>query len=352
MISQKYSIAIDFGTTNIDAVLLDLENKSEVRRNTISNSQNKISPDIITRIFYAIENNAYNEIQKTAYEDLNNIIGLLVKKSSIDYSNIGEILVISNPAMMHFLLGMNVEGLSKFPYESKITGTETLEAVSINNKLINAKIKFLPIISGYIGSDFISAVISTRLIEKKEKKILVDLGTNAEIAIWNGEDLYCTSAAAGPAFGYKGSEVISNIATMLKFHLISNTGAIVDHRYKGIISPIMIRSLQLAKSAVKSAIEVLLKEANISEKDLKEIYIAGVFGELIHPWSAMFIGMIPSIDIGKIRSVGNAALNGAKKILLGNAGEDKINELITKSKLVFLNDIVDFQDMYVKNINF
>lgn len=348
----KYGIAIDLGTTNIAAVLLDLEEKKEIEKSTLANSQNRISPDIVTRIQEALTEDGKEKCRALVYKDINEIVDTLVSKSTIDYSMIDKILVVANPAMMHFFLGADVAGLSKFPYEFRVTGKEILEGTQLNEKLVNAKIFSLPLISGFIGSDFICSVLSTKLLQKTNNKILVDLGTNAEIGLWNGENLLCTSAAAGAAFGFKGSEVISNVATMLKFRLVSNTGVIVDSRYKGIISPIMVRSLQLAKAAVRSAIEILLNEGKVNEKELKEIYLAGVFGELMHPWSAMFIGMVPSIDVGKIKSVGNAALAGGVQYLLGEVSEDDLNEVITKTKVIYLNEIEDFQSIFIRNINF
>ena len=57
-----------------------------------------------------------------------------------------------------------------------------------------------------------------------------------------------------------------------------------------------IRQLQLAKAAVRTAIDIVMEEAGVSPQELENIYMAGAFGSYVDPENAMRIKMIPSVD--------------------------------------------------------
>jgi uncharacterized 2Fe-2S/4Fe-4S cluster protein (DUF4445 family) len=63
-----------------------------------------------------------------------------------------------------------------------------------------AIIEVMPPLAGFVGSDLLAGALCTRLVEKEPGTLLIDFGTNSEIALWDGESLLVTSAAGGPAF--------------------------------------------------------------------------------------------------------------------------------------------------------
>ncbi len=77
-----------------------------------------------------------------------------------------------------------------------------------------------------------------------------------------------------------------------------------------------VRELQLASGAIRAGINLLLKRAGLSPQDLDTVFLAGAFGNFIRRSSAVRIGLLPPLDPQRIRSVGNAALLGAKIALL------------------------------------
>jgi len=54
-----------------------------------------------------------------------------------------------------------------------------------------------------------------------------------------------------------------------------------------------IREVQLAKSAIRSGIEILIRHAGIMYEDIDKVYIAGGFGNYMSIESAAAIGLIP-----------------------------------------------------------
>jgi uncharacterized 2Fe-2S/4Fe-4S cluster protein (DUF4445 family) len=58
----------------------------------------------------------------------------------------------------------------------------------------------LPLVSGFIGSDTVGVVLATGLHKSKKPKIALDIGTNGEIVLSDGQRMVACSCAAGPAF--------------------------------------------------------------------------------------------------------------------------------------------------------
>jgi uncharacterized 2Fe-2S/4Fe-4S cluster protein (DUF4445 family) len=75
-----------------------------------------------------------------------------------------------------------------------------------------------------------------------------------------------------------------------------------------------IRSVQLAKGALRAGAEILLHRYGIDKPD--RVILAGAFGSYIDPQFALAIGMLPSLEPERVISVGNAAGDGARFALL------------------------------------
>jgi uncharacterized 2Fe-2S/4Fe-4S cluster protein (DUF4445 family) len=113
-----------------------------------------------------------------------------------------------------------------------------------------------------------------------------------------------------------------------------------------------IREIQLAKGAVAAGIRILLKEANIEDNDIDEIVLTGAFGNIIKTASAIKIGIIPAISIGKVKSIGNAAGQGAEKLLLSETLRDIADKLSKKIFYVELSSHSDFQNIFTDSLFF
>ena len=108
-----------------------------------------------------------------------------------------------------------------------------------------------------------------------------------------------------------------------------------------------IREIQMGKAAIRAGIELLSRKVTP-----ENIYLAGAFGAQIDLKSAMGIGLFSESDIAKIKSVGNAALEGAQKFLLDEAGEARIKEMVSCAKEILLANEPEFEEYYIKYMQF
>lgn len=113
-----------------------------------------------------------------------------------------------------------------------------------------------------------------------------------------------------------------------------------------------IREVQLAKAAIFSGINILMKNLELEADDLDRISIAGAFGNYIDKESALAVGLLPKVDIEKIVSVGNAAGVGASLALLSETMESDAKEISSKIEHIELSTYAGFQDEYFRAMNF
>ncbi|MGB9683186.1 MAG: ASKHA domain-containing protein, partial [bacterium] len=270
----------------------------------------------------------------------------------------------------------------------------------------------LPNISSYVGADTIGVVLSAGLYKGNGIKLAIDIGTNGEMVLKDNERFFACSTAAGPAFeganitygmrgargaidhisvddgglkihiiddvppiGICGSGLLDAIAVMLELGMLDETGRIIEpngelfkdlirngpngkefvlkaHGKEIPISQKDIRELQLAKGAIRAGIEILLEESGRNIDDIDTVYLAGAFGTFLSPESAIKIGLLPPLPLERVRSIGNAAGEGAKLALM-NKDYRSIAENIAKDiYYIELSSRKDFQDKFMDAMYF
>jgi uncharacterized 2Fe-2S/4Fe-4S cluster protein (DUF4445 family) len=111
-----------------------------------------------------------------------------------------------------------------------------------------------------------------------------------------------------------------------------------------------IRSLQLAKAALRAGEEILLKRYGVEQPD--GVIMAGAFGTYIDKHHALAIGMLPECDPDIVTSVGNAAGDGARFALISLAKRREAAWAARKAEFVELAIDPDFQRQYVEAMYF
>jgi uncharacterized 2Fe-2S/4Fe-4S cluster protein (DUF4445 family) len=113
-----------------------------------------------------------------------------------------------------------------------------------------------------------------------------------------------------------------------------------------------VRELQLAKGAVAAGVVTLMAEMGIEPDDIKRVYLAGALGNYVNPYSAMRIGLIPGLGPELVTSLGNAASTGASMVLLSKDYWHWANELSDTIEHVELSSRLDFNDYFIRNMDF
>jgi len=245
---------------------------------------------------------------------------------------------------------------------------------------------------------------------------LLDIGTNTEVVVGNKKRLLACSCASGPAFegahikygmkassgaiesaqidaetlevrfktiddreprGLCGSGIVDIVAGMVRARIIDENGTIrhdadtqrIRVGKSGIREFIVVqtgeeeagdivvtqedmREIQLAKAAIRTGISILMQEVNTKLEQIGRVYMAGAFGSYVDPTSARIIGMIPSVPLSIVTSVGNAAGTGARMALVSSKAR-RICERISRSvEYIELATHSNFRSTFAESLRF
>ena len=111
-----------------------------------------------------------------------------------------------------------------------------------------------------------------------------------------------------------------------------------------------VRAIQLAKAALKAGIDLLLEHAELDSAD--EIRLAGAFGAHIDPHHAILVGLIPDIDVERVRAVGNSAGSGAARLLLSGEQRAEVEAVVRDVTKIETATEPRFQEHFVTALGF
>lgn len=383
---EKLVLAVDIGTTTIAAYLMDGKIGTELGHFSSLNPQRVHGADVISRLEYANKSKENALLMCREIDDcITDGLKKLLNGSGKDVSDV-ERTYVGNTVMMHIAAGYDAESLAKAPFVPFYTNAH-------RRKLNENVIRFGGCISGYVGADTVAASLACDIDKTEKTTLLIDIGTNGEIVLKHDGRMFCCSCAAGPAFegahiacgsgavtgaidhvfrkedgtyGYSvignvepvslcGSALVDAVALIVEDELISPSGRMKERVYisKNVyIDPADIREVQLAKAAIAAGIEILLTNAGIEAEDVEEVLIAGGFGNYIRVSSACTIGMLPKAFEPRVRTVGNAAGDGAKQQALCKNCRTRADYLRGSIKYIELSAQEDFEDIFTEKLLF
>ncbi len=373
-------LVIDIGTTTVAAILY--EKKTVVKTITEANYQVTYGADVISRISY----------EQTNPGLLSKLLRKQVKDIIEQCNTPKNIVIVGNTVMLHFLTEQSVIPLGEAPYlPSDWFGKEY--------DLFGVPCYLAPCISAFVGADITAGILASRMTESKESSMLVDLGTNGEIAYFDGDTLYTTSTAAGPAFegagifmgmpakpgaidrvtyengivlhhtigdaspcGISGSGIVDVLSVMKQTGVMEESGYLDEKHHlcqrdfhgkpcfyipgtEVIIRASDIRKLQLAKAAIHAGMLTLTKQVDT-------LYLSGGFGSKINFENATAIGLLPQGFAKVNKALGNTALFGGTLALFSKDARKKMSELSKKAKTIPLHQNPKFTEYYMETMSF
>ncbi|MBW7989015.1 MAG: DUF4445 domain-containing protein [Planctomycetes bacterium] len=374
---KNFAVAVDLGTTTVVAHLVDLTKAITIDTEATYNSQINFGEDYIRRIIYAEEHDAFDEMQNRIVNDVNNLIVTLATRQKVDLQDLNAIVCAGNTAMIHFLLNLDPTRIRREPYIASAGFVPPIRAAEVGIQINKRGLLYcLPGVAAYIGSDIVAGVLATRIFTQKGISLFIDIGTNGEVVLGNKEWLTCASSSAGPAFegsgvkhgmragagaiekltilddgsielktigekhpvGICGSGLLDTLAELFTKGIIDRTGRLKDNgqprltegnegrqfqisaadneHHEIVITQPDIDNLIRSKAGVFASIKVLMEATQTKAEDLDAVYLAGGFGNFLNIQQAVNIGMLPDVQLEKMRFVGNTSIAGAKTVLL------------------------------------
>lgn len=401
-------LAVDLGTTKVAGYLVDLSTGATLASEGVMNPQISYGEDVMARVAFALEGDEEARLlEQTVVTGIDEMAAELCRQVGADPSEIVEAVVVGNTAMHHLLLGLPVRQLGNAPYLAATSDALDVKARDVGFHFASGTyVHLLPNIAGFVGADHVATILSTGLDQAEETAIVLDIGTNTEIALHHQGRLITCSTASGPAFegahiscgmraaegaiervevsdsvvkyqtindrpavGVCGSGILDVVAQLYRNDILDMKGGmqegharvrnaaggrefvLVSAEESGtgqdiVVSRADIGEIQLAKAAMRAGINVLLAEAGIGAGDVQRFIVAGAFGTYIDVQSAMDIAMFPELPLERFQQVGNAAGAGARMALLSLAARRHAADIARKAEYIELTNDMRFTEQF------
>ncbi|MFL7838792.1 MAG: ASKHA domain-containing protein [Candidatus Promineifilaceae bacterium] len=388
---RPLGFAVDLGTTKIAAYLVDLETGADLAAAGAPNPQIGYGEDVISRLNHVHRNAEGGRVLAAkVQETLNELLAQLLSQVGASAGQVVDACIVGNTAMIHLLLQLPVRQLAVSPYVAAVGSALTVPAAELHLDMApGAAVYIPPCIGGFVGADHVAMILASDL-DRHDKIVLgVDIGTNTEIAIRKPGMSFLTSAscASGPAFegahisdgmraasgaiekvritdtevqmttiddapavGLCGSGIIDVAAELYRSGLINQRGRfqkensrVEDGRFGTefclvpaaqsgsgrdvVITQKDVNEIQLAKGAIHAGLQILLEATGTAPEEVAEVIVAGAFGSFLNIENALAMGLFPELPNAQFSQVGNAAVIGAKWMLISQAARRRAEKI-------------------------
>jgi uncharacterized 2Fe-2S/4Fe-4S cluster protein (DUF4445 family) len=400
-----YGVAVDLGTTYIRLSLWNRQSGRRIGSRYSINPQVAHGADVLTRL----------DTERLGDHD-SRIIGQEARKAIIDgirdilnremgevapiLTKIGKVLIVGNTAMLTLICGNSSDNLYQPENWQQPIACRPIDVEAWCNAwhMPHAEISIAQPLAGFIGSDLLADLIATAITEQPQPMLLADFGTNTEIALWDGHNLWATSVPGGPAFegvgmrnglaaetgaicriskedghwqlhtlgeapaqGYCASGFVDAMALLLEENLLKPSGRFAQIPPAGgylldaanphtAIFASDVDIFQRAKASTAAAMTYLLATASLKVDDLQALWICGSFGQHLDLNNAMRVGLLPVIDLERVRLLANASLAGCEKLLLDPAAEALVNNFVELAHVVNLGGVFEYEERFIDNL--
>ena len=402
-----YGLAVDLGTTHIRLALWDRKAGRRIATRTGANPQAAFGADVLNRLDASLVSpDRTGQIAVLARDailhGLHDMLARDVGEVTPMMAEIGQVVLVGNTAMVALLTEIGAAALIDPANWLRSIDYQPSRREDWQSKWRMPHAKFLvpAPVAGFIGCDLLADCIATHILDDLPGTLLLDIGTNTEIALWDGKTLHVTSVPGGPAFegagiqngmaaeagaisrvqrsqsgaafncaiigqdeatGLCGSGLVDGVAVLLGAGLLKPSGrfsvapgpegfALIPDNPRSAIAGRAVDAFQRAKAAVAAAQEELLRAAGMTGGDLLRLIVCGAFGRHLDISNAQQVGLLPMIDADRVELHADAALAGAEQALLNDDAADLFTQLRDKTNGINLAIINGYEDHFVGHL--
>ena len=402
--AHVFGVAVDLGTTHIRVSLWDRRRGCRIASRRGHNPQARYGADVLTRLVAARAPTVALELAELArqaiLDALHDMLARDVGEVTPMLAEIGQVVIAGNTAMLALLTGHGGEALlAPDNWQSQID-CAPLDSQAWQQAwhLPNARIDLLPPVAGFVGSDLVAGLLATGIVDDPPGTLFIDVGTNTEIAVWDGQTIHVTSVPGGPAFesggvgfgmpaepgaicavrrsgsgfafdvigggearGFCGSGLLDAVAVLLEAGLLKPSGRFVEayaangyqldpDNARTAVSGSTIDAFQRAKAATAAAIAVLLAESALEARQIRRLVVCGAFGHHLNVANACLLGLLPELPMASVELFSDATLGGCETLLTRGESAATLHRLADRLSLINVTFVPWYEDRYIEEL--
>ncbi len=409
-LSSDRSIALDLGSTTLAGRLVDSAG-AVLAAAQVANPQCCHGADILLRLQRAHAGEA-EQLQSLVIDGLRCLVRQLLDVAGCESGDIVSAAAAGNPGLTCLLLQLPVTDVLFPPHKPPFRELSSIPVNTIDLGL-SVPLELFPPVSGFVGGDLAACLLALRA--SAPGTLLIDIGTNAELALWDGQRWWVTSAAAGPAFeggnissgmtlaagavtdvqrhgdrlqltvagngealGLCGSGLAALVAAARQGGLIDASGRILSAdevetnlvrylvRHEGIwairyyrsavaellLTQADLRNFQVAKGAVRAGVQVLLDRGGFQPDHVPQVVLTGALGTALPVAALKMVALLPEPMLDKTSLVANGVLAGLQAYLNAINGRQKLAGLIASMQPFPLSGTPAFERHFLASLEF
>lgn len=406
------ALAVDLGTTSVYWRVLALDGAepgATVAEGHFLNPQAGAGADVMSRLAVARTPQGRARLAGLAREAVRRIVDGLRSSDGM----VARVCLAANTAMTDIFLDRDVEGLCAAPYRAAHAGHETACLPGLPPVYIPPLPA--PFVGGDVSAGlaallevrtprpFVLADLGTNgelaLVTAQGKLLLASVplgpaleGIGPECGQLAGPNVvtdfslspaglaaHSPDGSSGPARGISATGYLSLLGLLLQLGLLDASG-LFAHASSPSLMPLarklaaglrkergrthlhLPRGLRLAaadveellkvKAAFALALDALLAAARVPPRDVAALCLAGALGEHIRPDILEQLGFVPAGLGSRIRTVGNASLDGAALLALHPEKGAALARLCAGARVLPLVEDPDFHHAYLRRMRF
>ena len=390
-------IAIDVGTTNLGLAFWGEESRGRLAVRRGLNPQSRFGSDVVTRLQAARDPVVARDLAHAVELAVAEALREMVVSDGFEVAARPTVVAVGNTAMLSLLHGSQGRLLDPESWAGPATWLSEKQLHWRLSAGCEAAVHVVQPLAGFVGSDLLAAVLAANLLQGEVPALLLDFGTNTEIALWDGETLWVTSAAGGPAFegsgvrcavpadtgaisrvragtplhfevmgggqptGVCGSGLVDWVACLCQTGMLSSRGNLVDGAAeealslggKGseiILCKRDVDVFQRAKAAIAAGVQLLARRAGVDCQGLRRIVTTGLFGRSLDVANAQAIGLLPAITPEWVETYDNLALAGCEIVLTSSEGARAVEAVRGRARLMNLGQCAEFEELFVQSL--
>lgn len=406
--TRSLLLALDLGTTTLAGRILDGQGQV-LAEGKVENPQRALGADIVRRLEAALAGEG-ERLQALLADGISALLDELLRSAGAGRASIGAAAAAANPGVTALLGGDDVRPILFPPHRPRNRSLRPLDLPALQ---LPVPLTLFPLLSGYVGGDLIACLYGLAAVANRT--LVIDLGTNGEMAIGGADGWLATSVPAGPAFeggeiscgqlatcgaisnvtrvgdrlqlevlgggaptGLAGSGLFAVIAVGIDSGLIDRSGRIVTpaeidsnlsrylrpdgraqalclYRDAGreiVVTQRDVRAFQLAKGAVRAGIDALLARVGIPVVAVEQVMVTGAFGLSLDRQSLKSVAILPAVVVEKALFIPGGALFGVQRFLLQREGPAELQALTEKMRSYPLSGTPAFERAFLTALDF